>query len=135
MSYKVDGSGRLHDQIAIVTGSSSGIGRGIALALAREGAVVIHSDLKEQAAPHGFEPDIDTPTHQVIVNNKGRSVFKKCDMGKTEEITALIDFAVKVDSPSFPQPTHRPAEREKLTSIRPMANSIFSSTMQGCGSH
>jgi NAD(P)-dependent dehydrogenase (short-subunit alcohol dehydrogenase family) len=32
---------KLHDQIALVSGASRGIGQGIALALAREGALVI----------------------------------------------------------------------------------------------
>ena len=37
----------LQDQIAIVTGASSGIGRAVALAYAREGAHVVVSDLDE----------------------------------------------------------------------------------------
>ncbi len=39
---------RLKDRVAIVTGGSSGIGRGIALELAREGARVAVADLQEQ---------------------------------------------------------------------------------------
>ncbi|OCK81408.1 putative short chain dehydrogenase [Lepidopterella palustris CBS 459.81] len=91
-------AGRLQDRVAIVTGSSSGMGRAIALALAREGARIVCADLKEEAAQHGFEEDKHIPTHTVITNNGGTSVFKKCDMGKPEEIYELIDFAVSTYS-------------------------------------
>lgn len=100
--YKYDGTGRLHQRIAVVTGSSSGMGRAIALGLAREGAYVVCSDLKPEAAQHGFEEDKETPTHIVITNNGGKSAYQKCDMGNTAEIWSLIDFAVKVSCPTFP---------------------------------
>jgi len=93
--YKNDESGRLHARVAIVTGSSSGMGRAIALSLAREGAYVVCADLKPEASPHGFEPDKHIPTYQVIQNNGGKSAFIKCDMGNTQEIHNLIDEAVK----------------------------------------
>ena len=96
LKYKVDGSGRLHGRIAIVTGASSGMGRGIALALAREGAHVVCSDIKEECAQHGFEEDKHIPTHTVIANNGGTSAYQKCDMGNTAEIFSLIEFTVKV---------------------------------------
>lgn len=94
--YKNDGSGRLHGRVAIVTGSSSGMGRAIALALAQEGASVVCSDLRPEASAKGFEPDKHIPTHEVIIQNGGRSVFQKCDMGKTDEVIALVNFAVEV---------------------------------------
>jgi NAD(P)-dependent dehydrogenase (short-subunit alcohol dehydrogenase family) len=98
LEYKPDGSGPLHQRVAIVTGASSGMGRGIALALAREGAYVICSDLKPEAAQHGFEEDRHIPTHEVIANNGGKSAYIKCDMGVTKEIFDLIPFAVKIKS-------------------------------------
>lgn len=94
--YKLDGSGRLHQRIAIVTGSSSGLGRGIALALAREGAYVICSDRVAEARQDGFEKDKHIPTHEVINNNGGKACFQKCDLMKVLEIVELIGFAVKV---------------------------------------
>lgn len=43
------GGGRLKDKVAIVTGSSSGLGRAIALAYAAEGAKVVCSDMVESS--------------------------------------------------------------------------------------
>lgn len=43
---EITGTGRLKDKIAIITGSSGGIGREIALRYAAEGAYVVCSDLK-----------------------------------------------------------------------------------------
>jgi NAD(P)-dependent dehydrogenase (short-subunit alcohol dehydrogenase family) len=45
-SYR--GSGRLTDQVALITGADSGIGRAVAIAYAREGAHVVVSYLEEE---------------------------------------------------------------------------------------
>jgi NAD(P)-dependent dehydrogenase (short-subunit alcohol dehydrogenase family) len=42
--------GRVHDKVALVTGSGSGIGRAVAVLLAREGATALVADVNEQAA-------------------------------------------------------------------------------------
>lgn len=42
-------AGKLQDKVAVVTGSSSGNGRAIALALAAEGAAVVCSDIRREA--------------------------------------------------------------------------------------
>ena len=38
-------SGRLNGKVAIVTGAGQGVGRGIAMAMAREGASLVIADL------------------------------------------------------------------------------------------
>ena len=96
LKYKVDGSGRLHSRIAIVTSVSSGMDRGIALALAREEARVVCPDIKDECAQHGFEEDKHIPTDIVIANNGLTSAYQRFDMGNTAEIFALIEFTIKV---------------------------------------
>ncbi|KEF55582.1 uncharacterized protein A1O9_08332 [Exophiala aquamarina CBS 119918] len=93
--YKTNGSGRLHQRVAIVTGSSSGLGRGIALALAREGAILVCTDRVAEARQDGFEEDKHIPTHDVINHNGGKAIFQKCDLMNTSEIVALVEAAVK----------------------------------------
>ena len=58
---------RLKDRISIVTGGSSGVGRGIALEFAREGARVVIAD-KQEAPLRGkyHETDVTTPTVEEI---------------------------------------------------------------------
>lgn len=44
---------RLENNVAVVTGSSSGNGRAIALALATEGAALVCSDIRREAREGG----------------------------------------------------------------------------------
>jgi NAD(P)-dependent dehydrogenase (short-subunit alcohol dehydrogenase family) len=60
---------RLENQIAIVTGSSSGNGRAIALALSSAGATVVCADLNKKARKEGYEEDIEIDTDDVIHGN------------------------------------------------------------------
>lgn len=75
----------LQDKVAIVTGASSGIGRSVALAYAREGAKVVVSDMDEDEGQH---------TVQLIANEGGESIFVKCDVSSPEENEALVWSAI-----------------------------------------
>lgn len=85
---------RLEGRIAVVTGSSSGNGRAIAVALAAEGAEVLCSDLQPAARSQGYEADLDTPTHEAIRAAGGRAEFQQADAGKAADVRTLIDQAV-----------------------------------------
>jgi NAD(P)-dependent dehydrogenase (short-subunit alcohol dehydrogenase family) len=71
--------------VAVVTGAALGIGRAGALALAREGARVIVSDVDEVAGPD---------TVQTIEAAGGTAVFVQADAGERTQAKALIDAAV-----------------------------------------
>jgi NAD(P)-dependent dehydrogenase (short-subunit alcohol dehydrogenase family) len=86
---------RLKGKIAIVTGSSSGLGRAIARALAEEGAKVVCSDLRPGARDEGYEGDLAIPTHEVISNAGGDAVFVKCDVSRVDEVKELVEAAAK----------------------------------------
>lgn len=82
---------RLKDRTAVVTGASSGIGRGIALAFAREGARVVVADLDEAPRRGKYhETDVTTPTADEIRAAGGEAHFVRTDVSRDEDLRALI---------------------------------------------
>lgn len=85
---------RLQGRKAIVTGSSSGLGRAIALAYAKEGAAVMCADLQPEArADTGKEYPI--PTHELIIKQGGKARFVKTNVTDEEQVKALIKNTVE----------------------------------------
>jgi NAD(P)-dependent dehydrogenase (short-subunit alcohol dehydrogenase family) len=81
---------------AIVTGSSSGFGRAIAILFAQAGANVVCSDLASAARSTGYENDFQIPTHKVVSKKPGgKSFFKHCDTSESSQVESLVDAAVK----------------------------------------
>lgn len=87
-------AGKLDGKVAVVTGSSSGNGRAVALALSREGAAVVCSDLRVAALEGGYEEDIGTATHDVITGEGGAALYVSADVTKAAEVDALVSTAV-----------------------------------------
>jgi NAD(P)-dependent dehydrogenase (short-subunit alcohol dehydrogenase family) len=85
---------RLKGRHAMVTGSSSGIGRAVAVLFAEEGADLVLCDLR----PDSRLPE-ETPTTAEAVRAAGRKVrFVQCDMSREDAVRAAIqvverDFA------------------------------------------
>jgi NAD(P)-dependent dehydrogenase (short-subunit alcohol dehydrogenase family) len=87
-------SGKLAGKVAVVTGSSSGNGRAIALALAAEGAAVVCSDLRREAREGGYESDIDRTTDDVIRLAGGKAEFVEADASRYADVENLVASAV-----------------------------------------
>jgi NAD(P)-dependent dehydrogenase (short-subunit alcohol dehydrogenase family) len=85
---------RLQNKIAIVTGSSSGIGRAIALEFSKEGATVICGDLRENAREE-VSAEGNITTHDLITKNGGTAEFFKIDVTKEEDQERLVARAVE----------------------------------------
>lgn len=85
---------RLKDKVAFITGSSSGIGRAIALSYAKEGAKVVCADLVRTPDERGFEDD-KTPTDELIEKMGGESLFVECNIANEESDQKAVEDAVK----------------------------------------
>jgi NAD(P)-dependent dehydrogenase (short-subunit alcohol dehydrogenase family) len=85
---------RVDGKVAIVTGASSGFGRGIAKALAAEGARVVVSDVQEQPNAGGFEDDAAFTTAEAIQKSGGRAIYVACDVTQHDQVAELVRTAV-----------------------------------------
>ena len=87
---------KLEGRRALVTGASSGIGRGIALALAREGARVAVADIREEPKRGKWhETDVTVPTAAEIVQSGGEAFFIPADLAHEEEIRSAVETAAE----------------------------------------
>ena len=78
---------RLKEKVALVTGSSRGVGRAIALAYAKEGASVVVNYTSNQKA--GEE------VVEVIKEKGGRAILFKADVAKAAEAEALVQKGIE----------------------------------------
>ncbi len=81
---------KLAEKVAIVTGAGQGIGRGIALAFAKEGAKVVIAEINPQTG-RGVADE---------VRNLGEAVLAiACDVGNESEVKRMVADAVKAFGP------------------------------------
>lgn len=80
----------LSGQTAVVTGGSSGIGRGIARALGRHGSDVVVADVRESPREGG------TPTHDVIEDETdSRATYVECDVTEPPDLERAVEEALE----------------------------------------
>jgi len=77
---------RLKGKVAVVTGSGSGIGKGICELFAKEGAKVVVSSRREINGK---------PVADYINKNFGDAIFIKCDISKEDDINSLFKAAME----------------------------------------
>jgi len=77
---------RLQDKVAIITGAGRGIGKGIVLKFAQEGAKVVVAEIDSQAAKDAAEE---------IQKANGQARWIKTDVTKKAEVEAMVAFALK----------------------------------------
>ncbi len=76
---------RMTNQVAIVTGASSGIGRGAALALAEAGASVVCAARTQER----LDEVVGT-----IRGSGGRALSVSCDVNDKDQIATVVDRAI-----------------------------------------
>jgi glucose 1-dehydrogenase len=81
----------LENDVAIVTGGASGIGRAIAIRFAKEGARVVVADLQLDSQCDDEKPD----TVAAIKKANGEASFIKTDVSSSKEVNALVEDTVK----------------------------------------
>lgn len=87
---------RLDGMSAVVTGGSSGIGRGIALELAEEGADVTIGDIREVPKQGKYyDTDVTMPTAHLIRENGRVASFEETDVADPDQCKALVEHAVE----------------------------------------
>lgn len=77
----------LKDKVAIVTGSSSGIGRAIAISMAAEGASVIVDYVGHR---EGADQTVKT-----ITDAGGKAAVALCDVSDAAQVQAMVDLTIK----------------------------------------
>lgn len=87
---------RLQGKIAVITGSSSGIGRATALAFASEGASLICSDISSTPRQeYATDTCPQVTTVQAAQDLGAKALFVKCDTTSSSDVQALIHTAVQ----------------------------------------
>ncbi|KAM0234811.1 hypothetical protein ACHAPO_006175 [Fusarium lateritium] len=84
---------RLKDKVCIVTGSSSGLGRSIALGYSHEGALLVCADLQQDARAQ-LNGEEEISTDELIRHKGGKAIFVQTDVSKSTAVEELVTRTV-----------------------------------------
>lgn len=79
----------LAGKISLVTGSSSGLGRAIALSFAKQGSTVVCADMSPKS------PGQETATHDAIIQRGSKSIFVPTDVSDESCVQRIVQHAVR----------------------------------------
>ena len=86
---------RLKDRVAVITGAGRGIGRGIALLLAEEGAAVVVNDVGAAVDGSGQSSTPAQEAVELITGNGGRAIANADSVASFTAAENIIDTAIK----------------------------------------
>ena len=85
--------GKLDGKVAIVTGASRGLGKDIAVSLAREGARVVVTARTEKKGDSRIPGTLER-TVELVQEVGGQAIAVRCDVTRDDEIEAAVEEAV-----------------------------------------
>jgi NAD(P)-dependent dehydrogenase (short-subunit alcohol dehydrogenase family) len=86
MADSTSGDRSLDGRTAIVTGAASGIGRGIARALAAKGANVAVADIRETPKKEGA-----APTQEIVESEGSDALFVETDVSEEVDVATMVE--------------------------------------------
>ena len=84
----------LKNKVVIITGSSRGTGKAVALASAREGANVVVTSRTEQEGTSTLPGTIHQTVSEINAAGGGKAIAVACDVTREEQVEALMQRTV-----------------------------------------